>query len=247
MVFFRNVQFRWMPVKGNSRVTFAVERPGASADGGVYSDRIELQGIKPKFDLPDFSMEARLGREWGYVKGSAMFRKIGWVDLNKTPSRDLSDDVFGWGVNLSSNLKFGKKDTGRFQAVYGHGIENYMNDAPLDIGVENNFGNPHKPIKGIPLPILGVVSFVDHTWSERYTSTIGYSLVNIWNSNAEISSDLHQGHYALTDLIYYPTKNVLMGGEFQFGRRVNFKDGFNYNDFKLQFSFKYSFSKTFSY
>lgn len=247
MVFFRNVQFRWMPVKGNSRVTFAVERPGASADQGIYSDRIELQGIKPKFDMPDFSMEARLGREWGYVKGSGMFRKIGWIDLNKTPSRDLSDDVFGWGVNLSSNVKFGKKDTGRFQAVYGHGIENYMNDAPLDIGVENNFSNPHKPIKGVPLPILGVVSFVDHTWSERYTSTIGYSLVNIWNSDAETPSDLHQGHYALTDLIYYPTKNVLMGGEFQFGRRVNFRDGFNYNDYKLQFSFKYNFSKTFSF
>ena len=42
MVFFRNIQFRWMPIKGDSRVTIAAERPGASGDGGVYSDRIEL-------------------------------------------------------------------------------------------------------------------------------------------------------------------------------------------------------------
>jgi len=44
--FFRNVQLRWMPLKGDSRVTIAIERPGASADGGVYRDRIELQDIR---------------------------------------------------------------------------------------------------------------------------------------------------------------------------------------------------------
>ena len=34
MVFFRNVQFRWMPLKGRNSVTLALERPGASADQG---------------------------------------------------------------------------------------------------------------------------------------------------------------------------------------------------------------------
>ena len=43
MVFFRNVQFRWTPIK-TDRNTFmiAAERPGASGDQGVYSGRIEL-------------------------------------------------------------------------------------------------------------------------------------------------------------------------------------------------------------
>src|SRR5829696_6857288 len=53
MVFFRNVQVRWMPIKGDSRVTIALERPGASADQGVYADRIELQGVRPKLEMPD--------------------------------------------------------------------------------------------------------------------------------------------------------------------------------------------------
>ena len=44
MVFFRNVQVRWMPIQGDSRLTIAVERPGASADAGSIADRIELQG-----------------------------------------------------------------------------------------------------------------------------------------------------------------------------------------------------------
>jgi len=68
MVFFRNLQFRWMPIRSDSlRLTFAVERPGASADGGVYADRVELQGVKPKFDMPDFSWSVRAIRGWGYV------------------------------------------------------------------------------------------------------------------------------------------------------------------------------------
>ena len=32
MVFFRNVQVRWMPIQGDTRLTIALERPGASAE-----------------------------------------------------------------------------------------------------------------------------------------------------------------------------------------------------------------------
>jgi DcaP outer membrane protein len=248
MVFFRNVQFRWTPYKrGDSNFMIAVERPGASADGGVYTGRIELEGVTPQFNLPDFSVHGRFAGEYGHLQIAAMLRKISWVDLDKTPTLNLYGTVFGWGINTSGNLKFDKMDTGRFQVIYGHGVENYMNDAPIDVGVENNLSNPANPLKGVPLPVLGIVAFDDHTWSERFSSTVGYSYANISNSAQELPSDFHQGHYALANLIYYPTKNVLMGSEFQFGRRVNFSDGWNYNDYKLQFSFKYSYSKTVPY
>jgi hypothetical protein len=51
-----------------------------NADQGVYADRVELQGVKPKFDMPDFSWEARLIRRWGYARFGGIFRKISWVD-----------------------------------------------------------------------------------------------------------------------------------------------------------------------
>jgi hypothetical protein len=247
MVFFRNVQIRWMPIRSDStRLTFALERPGASADQGIYSDRIELQGIKPRFNLPDFSWSARLLRKWGYVQAAGIFRKIGWVDTSGGPL-NLSGTAFGWGLNATSNVKFGSRDIGRFEVVYGKGIENYMNDAPVDIGIQNNFTNPVTPIKGVPLPVLGLVSFLDHTWSERFTSSIGYSMLNIQNSDAQKPSDFHQGHYALTNLLYHPVPAVTIGGEFQFGRRVNFSDGFNVNDYRAQFSLKYDWKKTFEF
>jgi hypothetical protein len=250
MVFFRNVQVRWMPIRGRSRVTIALERPGASADQGVYQDRIELQGVKPKFAWPDLSGHARLGRDWGYVQLAGIVRSIKWVDASATNAShniNLSGSAVGWGLSLSSNLNFGKNDVGKFEVIYGKGVQNYMNDAPQDIGIKNNFSNPHQPILGVPLPVLGVVAFLDHTWSPRFSSSAGYSLVNITNSDGQSPSAFHQGHYALANLLFTPTKNVLLGGEFLYGRRVNFSDGFNVNDYRLQFSVKYNWAKTFAF
>jgi hypothetical protein len=245
MVFFRNVQVRWMPLQGDNSVTVALERPGASADQGVYAGHIELQNVVPQFKWPDLSGNTRFTREWGYVQLGAMLRKIAWVDTQPIPF-NLSGTAIGWGVSVSSNLKFTKKDVGKFQVVYGEGIENYMNDAPVDVGLRNTPLNP-VPVKGVPLPVLGIVSFLDHNWSDRFSSSIGYSMVNIENSNAQATNAYHQGHYALGNLLYHPMKRVTMGGEFQFGRRVNFLDGFNVNDYRVQFSFKYDWNKGFEF
>lgn len=246
MVFYRNVQIRWTPIQGDSNVVFALERPGASADQGIYADRVELQNVAAQFKWPDVTGHARLARKWGYVQVGGIFRKIAWVDTAPA-TFNLSGKAYGWGVNVTSNLNFSKNDVAKLAVVYGDGIENYMNDAPVDIGIRNNFSNPVKPIVGVALPVLGVVAFLDHNWSERFTSSAGYSLVNIENSNGQLPSAFHQGGYALANILYHPIKRVTMGGEFQFGRRVNFLDGFNVNDYRIQISFKYDFKKNYEY
>jgi DcaP outer membrane protein len=244
---FRNIQLRWTPIqKKGGHLMFALERPGASADQGVYRDRIELQGVVPRFNMPDLSWNGRISRGWGYAQLAGIFRKIGWVDTNND-AFNLSGTAFGWGLSASSNLKFSKSNVGKFQFTYGRGVENYMNDAPVDIGVENNFGNRVTPIKGVALPVTGVVAFLDHSWSDRFTSSVGYSMLNIANSDAQLRSDFHQGHYALANLLYNPIPRVTMGSEVQFGRRLNISDGFNVNDYRLNLSFKYNWSKAWSY
>jgi hypothetical protein len=140
----------------------------------------------------------------------------------------------------------GEKSTAKMSVIYGRGVENYMNDAPADVAIRTS-SNTTAAAKGVPLPVLGVVSFLDHNWNKKFSTAAGYSLVNIWNTNGQTADSFHKGQYALTNLLYYPAKDVMMGGEFQFGRRSNYLDGFNVNDFRLQFSFKYNFSKVFSY
>jgi len=241
MVFFRNVQFRWMPLKGDSRITIALERPGASADQGVYSDRIELDDVRPHFPMPDISGEARLGRKWGYVEVAGILRRIEWEDMG-ADQYDLSGDDWGWGVNLSSNLKVGKKDAIKLQLVYGEGIQNYMNDAPEDVGTVPNPGNTLTPVKGEALPLLGIVAYYDHYWSDKFSSTFGYSRLDIDNSSGQADDAFQTGQYASANLLYYPVKDAMLGGEFIWGRRENFRDGWSVPDYRIQFSFKYNFS-----
>jgi DcaP outer membrane protein len=241
MVFFRNVQVRWMPVQGEHSVTVALERPGASGDQGVYADRVELDGITPRFPLPDFSGAYKYSQDWGYVRAAGILRRIKWDDSLDDPF-DLSGDATGWGINLSSNVKAGKSDVIRLQFVFGEAIQNYMNDSPVDIGIVDNFSNPVTPLLGKPIPIVGIVAFLDHTWNEKYSTAIGYSWQDNDNTDAQAPDAFRVGQYALGNLLYYPVPNVMVGGELQWGRRENFSDGFQSDGFKVQFSFRYNFS-----
>ncbi len=169
---------------------------------------------------------------------------MAWEDT-QDDAYDLSDKTVGWGLNLSSNLNFTKSLVGRFQVVYGEGIQNYMNDAPADIGIKNNFSDPVQPILGVPLPVLGIVAFVDQQWNDKFSSSLGYSMVSIDNSEGQDPDAFHKGNYACANLLYYPTANAMMGVELQYGDRKNFSDDWNTRIFKVQFSFRYKFSQTF--
>jgi hypothetical protein len=251
MAFFRNVQARWMPIKGDTRMTIALERPGASGDLGDFTQEIRDQGVAPRFPAPDLSAEYRFGRPRGYFEVAGIVRYMEWDDPT-VDMVDLSGDAVGWGVNVSSNIKFPEihaNDVARIGVVYGEGVANYMNDATVDIGVEAT-GNPAAPFDGVPLPLLGVSAFYDHYWSDRWSTSAGYSLIDIDNSAGQSGDAFHRGQYALGNLLYYPVPNVMVGAEFQWGRRENKADGTivggnlieTLDDYRIQFSARYNFS-----
>lgn len=234
MVFFRNVQVRYMPIQGDTRLTFALERPGASADGGIYSDRIELAGVRSRFPLPDLSFEYHKALGFGYVELAGIARQIMWEDLDKT-GEDYSGSAFGWGLNLSTNVHIGDNNVFRGQVVYGQGVQNYMNDAPVDVAIDGE--------KGVAVPVLGIVAFLDHRWNEKFTSSIGYSLIDLDNTDGQQDDAFSKGNYAAANLLYYPASNAMLGVELQYGDRTNYNDGWNTSMTKVQFSFKYNFSQ----
>lgn len=241
MVFFRNVQFRWMPLKGADKFTVALERPGASADQGAYQGIVELAAVESRFPVPDLSAEYRKSGSFGYVELASMVRYISWEDQDNL-GVDYTGNEIGWGLNLSTNLNLGKKDVFRGQLVYGRGIQNYMNDATVDVSIENTDPSDSLAFKAVALPILGVVAFLDHRWNDKFTSSIGYSMSDTKNSNAQLADAFSIGHYAIANVIYYPAPNVLFGLEYQYCDRENFKDGWDASSSKIQFSAKYNFS-----
>jgi outer membrane DcaP-like protein len=238
MVVFRNVQLRWTP---NSSLMLAIERPGASGDSGVYADRVELQNIVPRFPIPDFSGAYKLTRGWGYVRAAGILRLIKWDDV-LDDQFDLSGDATGWGLNFSSNLNAGKNDTIRLQFVFGEGIQNYMNDSPIDIGIVNNLSDPVRPVLGEPIPLTGFVAFLDHRWNDRFTTAFGYSRQDNDNTDGQAPDAFKVGQYLIGNVLCTPVPDVMVGGEFQWGRRENFSDGFQSDGIKVQGSFKYNFS-----
>jgi hypothetical protein len=245
MVFFRNVQLRWTPWSdGDSRVAIALERPGASADQGDFAGRIELENVRGRFPLPDLSAHYRHARGWGHFQLSGILREMQWDDLNDD-GVDLSGDALGWGVHLSSNVKLGRH-VARMSVVYGAGVQNYMNDAPVDVGIETVGGGGNgaaapAPITGKALPLLGIVAFLDLNWSAKWTSTVGYSMLDIDNSDGQSADAFKRGQYALANILYYPVPNVFLGPEIQWGQRENNADGFTSDDLRVQFSAKYNF------
>jgi hypothetical protein len=243
MVFFRNVQVRWMPIQGDTRMTIALERPGASGDAGDFANRIEIQNLRGRFPYPDLSAEYRHAGDWGYVEVAGIVRYMKWDDT--LPDQfDLSGSGTGWGINLSSNIKAGRS-TVRLESVYGEGIENYMNDAPVDVGARLHPGDPRTPIEGELLPMLGLVAFVDTNWSDKTSTTIGWSMLDIDNSNGQSANAFSKGQYALANVMFYPVKGVMFGPEIQWGNRNNFRDGFSSDDLRFQFSVKYNFGQKF--
>ncbi|MDH7460065.1 DcaP family trimeric outer membrane transporter [Chitinophagaceae bacterium 26-R-25] len=241
MAIIRSLQIRYMPIQGDTKLTIALEKPGGTADEGVYADMIELKNVKPVFHLPDLTAEYRIARPWGYIELAGVLKQLQWKDLD-TSGIDYSGRKAGWGLNLSSRIKVFAQDMIHLQLLYGKGIESYVRDAPADVGIKKEGSNP---IEGVPLPVTGFVGFYDHYWNKKFSSTIGYSFVKIDNADGQLPSAFKMGEYAIGNVIYSPVKDVMMELELQYLNRKNFSDGWTTTDPRVQFSFKFNFSQKF--
>jgi hypothetical protein len=237
MVFFRNVQLAYTHRSGDSDFTIALERPGTSSDSSSIGDRFDLLHVVPRFPLPDLSFDAKLAGSSGYIRIAGLLRYMRWDDLAPTPI--VEGHAVGWGASLSGRLKLSPA-LFKLQMVYGEGIESYMNDAGADVGPKTDPG-PVPGMFGVALPVFGLVGFVDLRWSDYFSSTAGYSFVWIDNSESQEIDAFHTGHYALANLLVHPTKQLMFGPELQYGHRTNRRDGFHVNDYRIQFSIKFSY------
>ncbi len=245
MVFYRNVQIRYAPIKTADKELFiALERPGSGADKGTSSipEFSALDSVKAKLSAPDVSAHFKKRGKWGSVQLAGIFRPIKWKDTRVNNfGNDLSGSVTGWGANLSAVLNLGKSTVFRGSYVYGEGIENYMQDAPNDVGTVINGTS----IDGKALPVSGIVAWLDHNWNPMVWTSLGYSTVSIDNTEtANGTTSYKKGQYASLTIGTTPFTNTMAAIEFQYGQREG-EDGFKADITKIQLSFKYNFSTTF--
>jgi hypothetical protein len=245
MVFFRNIQIRYAVLQGENELFVALERPGASADQGTFSDRTELDSVKGRFPYPDLSAHFKKSGKWGHVQLAGMLRSMHWTDIHTTGGYNISGKATGWGLHLSALLNIGAMDQLHASVIYGEGVQNYMNDAPVDVGVVDQPGNPNVPFTGKALPVTGIVAFYDHYWTKNLWTSFGWSGTHIDNTSDATPNTYKNGQYVIVNLVATPFRNAMAGIEFQWGKRDNFSDGFSSQATKLQASFKYNFSQVF--
>lgn len=244
MVFYRNVQLRWTPYRtSNSHFAVAIERPGNDIDSGNLRlvDGFQDLDVQNDEELPDFTAQYRYGGGWGHVQVGGILRKVGY-ELRVDPSDSWTDgSETGWGVNLGSNIMVGAKDKILLQVVYGEGIASYMNDGGMDLAPAVEYtGGSATGLEAEAVELLGVLAYYDHYWSDRWSSSIGYSFTKVDNTDFQDPGAFEKGSYASANLLYYPTANLMMGGELMWGEREN-NDGASDDAYRFQFSVKYNF------
>jgi hypothetical protein len=242
MVFYRNVQIRVTPYRTeHSHFAFAIERPGNDIDPGTIRQLDPDLGNNIENDetMPDFTMHYYTSDTWGHAQLAGILRRVGYDTLG-TADNEPKGANLGWGVNLGASLNLFDKDKLIGQVVHGDGIASYMNDGGVDLSAKGVPG----AIQSEAVPLTGIVAYYDRTWNDHFTSSLGYSFTRVDNANLQEPTAFHEGQYASINLLWTPTKNILIGGELLWGKRTDF-DGVTGDDVRFQFSVKYSWDKGF--
>lgn len=244
MVFYRNVQIRWTPFRtDSSHFAIAIERPGNDIDPGNIRliEGFNDAQIQNDEEVPDLTLQYRYNGGWGHVQASGILRRVGYEFRQTSADKWNTGSEPGWGINLGSAIKTFGKDQVLLQVVYGEGIASYMNDGGMDLAPHAYYsGADLTDVKAKAVPLLGVVAYYDHWWSDKWSSSIGYSFTKVDNTNFQDPGAFHQGDYASVNLLAYPVENLMIGGEVLWGQRTNNDDASD-DDVRFQFTVKYNF------
>lgn len=240
MVFLRNPQVRWTQGFGKSSLAVALEQPSNDIDTGNLPrdfDPSLVGQIQGDEKYPDLTAQLHIADGWGHVQLAGIGRRVGYETVGTDDNRPKGYEI-GWGADLTSVIKLRKSDALRLGVVYGKGIASYLNDGGMDLAPNKDTATD---ISAVAVPLLGVSAYYDLAWSDKFTSSIGYAITQVDNTNYQDDTAFHQGQYGSVNVIYYPTKNVFYGVEYLYGRRED-NGGDSGSDHRVQFSAHYGFS-----
>jgi hypothetical protein len=248
MIFYRNQQVRYTIPMGDDVLSFSLEDPSTALTVGRFRDESSCDlpnapancgsAISEVFQahnsVPDFTARYRSNNDWGHWQLAGILRKLGYENLDN----GKSDYKTGYGFNATTVVNTIGRDQLKLQVAWGEGIGNYFNDGGLDIAPNSTdlaTTNAHA------VTILGIVAYYDHYWSERWSSSVGWSMTDLDTEQGQDDDEFKKGQIASTNLLWYPTDHVMTGLEFSWGEREDV-DGSDGIDYRIQYSLKVNFS-----
>lgn len=195
------------------------------------------------------------------IRLSGLLRNFAYYDLIDSKTRRL----FGWGAMVSGNFSFYKPLTFNFQAAYGRGIANYIQDIagrPLSFTPKDD--NPGEMRAN---PMMGLVFGASYNATDRLQFNAVGSYARIWDvgeyatvddtpasrAQGALGSPLAQGTpavagsanyrygvYVAANCFYSITSYLQCGVEYLYGRRDTWGLG-GANDHRVQTQLIFSF------
>ncbi len=259
MVFLRNPQIRWTPIKGDNTFAIAIENPGNDIDSGQFREVDDFPGASGDQEYPDLTTQFRMNTGFGHVQAAGILRWIGAElvcdDTSATFDCPIPGDAeviyddndTGWGLNLTTVINVLERDAIRAGYVFGEGIASYMNDGGMDAGPSQGLnidGSIPGDTKLEAVELQGLSLYYDHWWNSEWSSSAGYAFTKVDNTAGQTDDTYEKGQYASGNLLYYPVKDLMVGAEFLWGD-LEAKGGQSNDDTRVQISFKYNFGKKF--
>ena len=233
MIFWRNIQLRYTALRNeSSSVAVALESPASAIDDGRADSIAPELALNGKTQYPDLTAHWRTQGDWGHAQIAGILRSVGYENLSSADGEPSGSET-GYGINASGSYKVSDKGTIKAQLAWGKAIASYFNDGGIDLAGDGNQ-------QAETLPILGWLLFYDHSWSDKWSSSIGWAMTEQDNSDGQTGDAFKGNQYGVVNLLHYPTEAIMIGGELQYGEYEQ-KDGQTRDDTRVQVSFKYKF------
>ncbi len=225
--------------ESGSHFAVALEDPGSDVDPGDVRDIDPdlADALQPKDSLPDLTLKWRGEHDWGHYQVAGIARKLDVETVSDgaggNPNNTPKEDAFGWGVNLTSVITTIGRDQLKAGLVFGEGIASYFNDGGTAIGLDNS---------GLEaVESLGISLWYDRYWNDHWSSSIGWGMHEQDNTDLQSGDAFERGQLAQLNLLWSDGP-FLTGLEAIWMQRED-NNGLDNDDFRLQYSLKYSFSK----
>lgn len=197
-------------LKDHLKVGVAAEMPAVSGTYGTTLSYIPQR-------VPDFPIY--LQYSWGknrdsHIRASAVFRDMYYYN----EARTTEDDLFGWGVQFSGNIKITKYLELFMNGVYGEGITRYIQDL-TNSGLDFT-PNPVDNSAAQATPMYGWQAAAQINILPNLFVSGGYSTVAVCKKNGYWSENQYkQGQYVFGNVFYNLTPRFVIAAEYLWGRR----------------------------
>jgi hypothetical protein len=205
-------------------VNFGIEQPDAQVDTSNDPNATSVN------HAPDVGFNIRWEKsKVGHFQLAMMFRDIGVIGpITGT------QEVFGWGVSVSSGWTVFGGDFVQGQLTYGPSMFRFCND---------DFANNDAAFKAngemVALPFFGLVAGYTHYWSEDWRSSASVGYVHLVNAFSQEPSNYHEAQYYSLNVIWKIRPRLQVGLEGLYGVKAE-KDGATGTVFRLELGLVYS-------